>query len=154
MSTLPGCPWMNDCAARRAAASRLGATSVAAMLPDASIARMTVPADRGTGTEAAGPATPTASTAIPATLSHAPVWRAGRAAVTPAAASAPVRRIHDTQCDDLVPPRQLVQRAFPVADADEVRDDNNETPAPGQSSYRLEHGREIRRSLPLGDDAV
>ena len=56
MSTLGGCALMNAWAAFFAALSRLGATSVAAMLPDTSMAMMTVPLAWDTGTVAAGPA--------------------------------------------------------------------------------------------------
>src|SRR5690242_12681523 len=91
---------MNDSAACFAAARRLGVTSVAAMLPEPSMARMTVPEARETGTDAAGPATAIASTATPAIVNHTPPSRArsrpgpgpGLAAVTPAAARAAARR--------------------------------------------------------------
>ena len=76
MSTLSGWAPMNDSAARFAAARRLGATSVAAMLPETSMARMTVPEARDTGTDAAGPATAIASTATPAMVNHTPPRRA------------------------------------------------------------------------------
>src|SRR5262249_57082192 len=75
MSTLPGWALMNDSAARFAAARRLGATSVAAMLPETSMARMTVPAARDTGTDADGPATAIASTATPTMVNHTPPRR-------------------------------------------------------------------------------
>ena len=65
MSTLSGWALMNDSAACFAASRRLGATSVAAMLPETSMARMTVPEAWDTGTDAAGPATAIASTATP-----------------------------------------------------------------------------------------
>ena len=92
----PAGPLMNDSAACFAAASRLGATSVAAMLPETSMARMTVPEARDTGTDAAGPATAIASTATPAMVNHTP-GRPGAArrpatAATPAAARAAARR--------------------------------------------------------------
>ena len=51
MSTLLGWASTNSIAAFFAAASRLGATSVADMLFDTSIAMTTVPAARDTGTE-------------------------------------------------------------------------------------------------------
>src|SRR5690348_18163593 len=50
---LSGCAAINDRAARCAAASRSGATSLAPMLLDTSMARMTVPDARGTGSDAA-----------------------------------------------------------------------------------------------------
>ena len=75
--------------------SRLGATSVAAMLPETSMARMTVPLACDTGTDTDGPATATASTAMPAMVQPEP-GRPGRACgaggATPAAASAAARR--------------------------------------------------------------
>ena len=80
MSTLSGWALMNDSAACFAAARRLGATSVAAMLPETSMARMTVPEAWDTGTDAAGPATAIASTATPAMVNHTPPSRARRAA--------------------------------------------------------------------------
>src|ERR1700756_3299177 len=98
MSTLPGWAPMNDRAAFFAAARRLGATSVAAMLPETSMARMTVPEAWDTGTDAAGPATAIASTAMPAMVSHTPASRArprprpGPPVTTPAAARAAARR--------------------------------------------------------------
>ena len=76
MSTLSGWALMNDSAACFAAARRLGATSVAAMLPETSMARMTVPEARDTGTDAAGPATAIASTATPAMVNQTPPSRA------------------------------------------------------------------------------
>src|SRR5215831_15148221 len=72
MSMLPGCAAINDRAARCAAASRSGATSLAPMLLDTSMATMIVPDSRGTGSDAAGPATAIASTAMPAIVSHTP----------------------------------------------------------------------------------
>ena len=72
MSTVSGWASMNARAVCWAAASRLGATSSALMLLDTSIARMTVPALRPTGSAAAGPATATASTTTPASESHSP----------------------------------------------------------------------------------
>ena len=67
---------MNVSAACFAAARRLGATSVAAMLPETSMARMTVPEAWDTGTDAAGPAMAIASTATPAMVNHTPPGRA------------------------------------------------------------------------------
>src|SRR5262245_65110319 len=94
MSTLPGWAVMNDSAARFAAARRLGVTSVAAMLPETSMARMTVPEARDTGTDAAGPATAIASTATPAIVSHTPPSRPRPRPLvaTPAEARALARR--------------------------------------------------------------
>ena len=93
MSTLSGWASMNDSAACCAAASRLGVTSSALMLFDTSIARMTVPALRPTGSAAAGPATATASSTTPPTESHSPSWLLRRPATeTPAAARAADRR--------------------------------------------------------------
>ena len=93
MSTLSGWASMNDSAACCAAASRLGVTSSALMLLDTSIARMTVPALRPTGSAAAGPATATASSTTPPRESHSPSWLLRRPATeTPAAARAADRR--------------------------------------------------------------
>src|SRR5215467_8086789 len=104
MSTLSGWALMNDSAAFFAAARRLGATSVAAMLPETSMARMTVPEAWDTGTDAAGPATAIASTATPAMVNQMPATRPrprpgpcpGRAVLavgaTPAEARAAARR--------------------------------------------------------------
>ena len=93
MSTLPGCASMKASAARFAAASRLGATSVAAMLPETSTARTTVPLAWDTGTDTVGPATASARTAMPAMVHQAPASLAcPEPAATPAAASAAVRR--------------------------------------------------------------
>ena len=93
MSTVSGWASMNASAVCCAAASRLGATSSALMLLDTSIARMTVPALRPTGSAAAGPATATASTTTPARENHSPSWRWRRPATeTPAAARAADRR--------------------------------------------------------------
>src|SRR5512142_2384755 len=96
MSTLAGWASMNDSAARFAVARRLGATSVAAMLPETSTARMTVPEARETGTVADGPATAIASTARPAMVNQMPADRArprpGPAVARPAAARAAARR--------------------------------------------------------------
>ena len=93
MSTVSGWASMNARAACCAAASRLGATSSALMLLDTSIARMTVPALRPTGSEAAGPATATASSATPPRENHSPSGRLRRPATeTPAAARAADRR--------------------------------------------------------------
>lgn len=72
MSTLSGCAATNARAARCAPASRVGATSSAPMLLDTSRARMTVPAVRGTGTMAAGPAVATESTPTPAIVRPMP----------------------------------------------------------------------------------
>src|SRR5882724_11088783 len=87
---------MNDSAAFFAAARRLGATSLAVMLPETSMARMTVPEARDTGADATGPATAIASTATPAMVNHTPPSRArprpGLPAVSPAAARAAARR--------------------------------------------------------------
>jgi hypothetical protein len=96
MSTLSGWALMNDSAVFFAAARRLGATSVAVMLPETSMARMTVPAARGTGMDAAGPAAATASTAMPAMVNHTPACRARPVAVTPAAARLAARRCERT----------------------------------------------------------
>src|SRR6185437_12114947 len=83
-------------AACLAAARRLGATSVAAMLPETSMARMTVPEAWDTGTDAAGPPTAIASTATPAMLNHRPPRRPRPRpeplAATPAADRAAARR--------------------------------------------------------------
>jgi hypothetical protein len=87
MSTLSGWASMNDCAACCAAASRLGVRSSALMLLDTSIAKMTVPALRPTGSAAAGPATATASSTTPPAESHS-----RPATETPAAARAADRR--------------------------------------------------------------
>ena len=93
MSTVSGWASMNADAACCAAASRLGATSSALMLLDTSIARMTVPALRPTGSEAVGPATATASSPTPARENHSPSGRLRRPATeTPAAARAADRR--------------------------------------------------------------
>ena len=92
ISMLSGCAVMNDRAARCAAASRSGATSLAPMLLDTSMATMTVPDARGTGSDAAGPATAIASTTMPAIVSHTPACRARPGPATPAAASAAARR--------------------------------------------------------------
>src|SRR5690242_14146628 len=102
MSTWSGWALMNDSAAFFAAARRLGVTSVAVMLPETSMARMTVPEARDTGTDAAGPATAIARTATPAIVNHTPASRArprprpgpcpGLAAAIPAAARAAARR--------------------------------------------------------------
>src|SRR3954452_24995583 len=90
MSTLSGWAVMNDSAAFFAAARRLGTTSVAVMLPETSMAKMTVPEARDTGTDATGPATAIVSTATPAMVNHTPPSRArprpGPPAVSPAAA--------------------------------------------------------------------
>src|ERR1700689_5780982 len=97
MSTLSGWASMNASAAFFAAARRLGATSVAAMLPETSMARMTVPEAWDTGTDAAGPATATASTATPPMVNHTPAdWMRPRPELpvaTPAAARAAARRL-------------------------------------------------------------
>src|ERR1700760_2877335 len=87
-----GCPLMHDNAACLAASRRSGGTSVAAMLPETSIARMTVPEACDTGTDAAGPATAIASTATPAIVHHTPAVRPRPAAAPPAAARAADRR--------------------------------------------------------------
>ena len=71
MSTRPGWALMNDGAACFAAPRRLGATSVRPCCPT-SMARITVPEAWDTGTDAAGPATATASTATPAMVNHTP----------------------------------------------------------------------------------
>ena len=93
ISTLGGCALMNDSAACWAAASLFGGTSVAVMLPDTSIARMTVPLACDTGTVTAGPAAATASTSKPARVSQTPPGSRRRwPAATPAAASAAERR--------------------------------------------------------------
>src|SRR5579872_950904 len=89
MSTLGGCALMNDTAACLAASRRSGGTSVADMLPETSMARMTVPEACDTGTDADGPATATASTATPAMVNHTP---AGRVCLRPAAATPAVAR--------------------------------------------------------------
>src|ERR1700722_12648041 len=93
MSTLGGCALMNAWATFFAAPSRLGATSVAAMLPDTSMAMMTVPLAWDTGTVTAVPAVAKASTAMPAIVNQAPASgaRLPRAAATPAEASALAR---------------------------------------------------------------
>ena len=95
MSTLGGCALMNAWATFFAALSRLGATSVAAMLPDTSMAMMTVPLAWDTGTVAAGPAVATASTAMPAIVNQTPASRARlpSAVATPAEASVLARRL-------------------------------------------------------------
>ena len=54
MRTLVGCRSTNAFAAALAASIRVGATSVAAMLPDTSNARITVPSKRGTPTHCLG----------------------------------------------------------------------------------------------------
>src|SRR5690348_3452732 len=95
MSTLAGWALMNAMAAFFAALSRLGCTSVADMLPETSIAMITVPLACDTGTVADGPAAAMASTAMPAIVNHPPALRARLppADATPAAASALVRRL-------------------------------------------------------------
>ena len=93
MSTVSGWASMKADAACCAAANRLGATSFAVMLLDTSIAKMTVPALRPTGSEAVGPATATASSTTPPRDSHSPsgFWP-GLATATPAFARAADRR--------------------------------------------------------------
>src|SRR5487761_1375186 len=95
MFTLGGCALTNACAAFFAALSLLGGTSVAAMLPETSMAMMTVPLAWDTGTVAAGPAVATASTAMPAIVNQTPASRARLppAVATPAEASALARRL-------------------------------------------------------------
>src|SRR3954452_74014 len=85
---------MKAVAAFLAAARRVGATSVAPMLLDTSTARITVPAARVTGTEAAGPARAIDRTASAARLSHRPSGSPRRPAteLRPAAAKAIRRR--------------------------------------------------------------
>ena len=91
---------MNACAAVFAALSRLGGTSVADMLPETSMARMTVPLACDTGTVTDGPAPATPSAAMPATVSQVPTVtprpprpaRPAPLAATPAEASAAARR--------------------------------------------------------------
>jgi hypothetical protein len=78
MSTEPGWALMKPRAAVSAAPSRLGATSVAVMLPETSIARITVPLACVTGTFTDGPPAPTASTASPARVSGRPAARPRR----------------------------------------------------------------------------
>src|SRR5690606_16465375 len=69
----------------------------APMLLDTSTARMTVPAVRGTGTIAAGPAPATASTPSPAIVNPTPRYvRRPPGTATPAAARTPARRRADT----------------------------------------------------------
>src|SRR6478609_3838281 len=93
MSTLSGWALMNATADCCAAANLVGDTSVAAMLLDTSMATMTVPDVRPTGSEASGPAIASASTAIPARVTHGPHARVRRAGgAIPAAASASRRR--------------------------------------------------------------
>ena len=95
MFTLGGCALTNACAAFFAALSRLGATSVAAMLPDTSMPMMTVPLAWDTGTVTEGPAVATASTAMPAIVNQTPASRPRlpSADATPAEASALARRL-------------------------------------------------------------
>src|SRR3984957_15585147 len=76
ISTLSGCALMNACAALCAALSRLGGTSVADMLPDTSMARMTVPLACDTGTFTDGPAPANPSAAMPAMVSQMPAFLA------------------------------------------------------------------------------
>src|SRR5690348_6056216 len=94
MSTLAGWALTNCRAAFFAALSRLGCTSVADMLPETSIAMITVPLACDTGTVADGPAAAMASTAMPAMVNQTPAIRARLppADAIPAAASARLRR--------------------------------------------------------------
>ena len=94
VSTLLGWASTNATAAFFAASSRVGATSVAPMLFETSIATITVPAARVTGTDAAGPAKATASAASPSRLSQSPSEsrRRRESVATPADTSAARRR--------------------------------------------------------------
>ena len=89
MSTLSGCASMRVVATFLAACSRLGATSVAVMLWETSMAMMTVPAERGVGTSTVGPAIAMASTARPLKDSHRP---AGTAVAEPTCRGRPPRQ--------------------------------------------------------------
>src|SRR6201996_5595242 len=98
MFTLAGCASINARAAFFAALSRLGGTSVAAMLPETSMARMTVPLACESGTGTAGPETAIASAAVPASGHPTPLsrQRLPPATVTPAEASVAARRLTAT----------------------------------------------------------
>ena len=75
------------------------------MLLDTSIARMTVPALRPTGSAAAGPATATASSTTPPTESHSPSWLLRRPAPRP-----PPRRGQRTGAGQRARHRRSAQR--------------------------------------------
>ena len=72
---LRGCVCTNARAASCAAASRVGLTSVARMLPDTSIARITVSCCAGSVTVAAGRPTDTSSSAIASRKRAGGRWR-------------------------------------------------------------------------------
>ncbi len=94
-STVPGCSSTNFVAAACAAASRVGETSVAAMLFEMSKASSTVPDTRGTATWACGRARPTSRTGRAASSNAYGRWRLSPPPISvpkPAAFSAAARR--------------------------------------------------------------
>ncbi len=54
-----------------------------------------------------------------------------------------VGRVNDAQRHDLMARPEAQQRSLPVPGSDEVGDDDDQRPAPGQLGDRVEHGREI-----------